>query len=284
MAKAGQPQSRSNKVTRAVGQGILVWNLLNLVDVMSVSPYATGVWIFGSLAVSMIFAIQLKKPADLAYGVVIAAYAYFIGRYQGLFPMLYLIWSFYRLGRRRSGEEEDPTVEGSPSPGNAYAGVWQRAAAYVIDMVIYILLVIPFSVAVGGLAESARPLNPYHQWINIALIMAFWLVLSAMEGSTGATLGKKAMGLRVVNVGGSKLTFSAALMRNFVKVPLWGVPQYLFPDTGILILLWSLGQVAVFLVAAFTRKHQAFYDILSNSVVLRHSPETYKKPETVIIF
>jgi len=276
-----QSQSTNQKFGKSIAKGLIVWQSFQAIDSFSVSPYSTGTWFFESLAISIIFSILLKKPTDLAYGVAIAAYAASIDRFSGILLMLYLMWSFYRLDKHHS-EENGLTSNTFCSSNSKPAGTLRRAAAYLIDLLILMLLLIPFSISVGGLASNTRPLNPYHQWINVFIALAFWLVLAAMESSVGATLGKKAMGLSVVNVNGEKLTFGAALMRNFIKVPLWTVPIYLFPDMDIMALLLSVGQIGVFSFSAFTEKHQALYDVLANSIVLRYSPALRETPESIV--
>lgn len=162
----------------------------------------------------------------------------------------------------------------------SYAGWFRRAMAFIIDLAIFLVIFVPFSVAIGGLAAHARPVNPYHQWIMIAVVSLFWLLLATMESLAGATLGKKALGLRVTDLNGNRLTFGDALIRNFVKVPLWTLPQYLFPKAT-LALLWGGGQIPVFLFCAFTAKHQAIYDLLAGSIVIRDTPSLRQMPEKI---
>ena len=252
-------------VFRSIGKGVIVWQFFQLIDLFSANPLSIGIWIFESLAMAIIFSILLGKPLDLAIGVIIAAYAAYIGLFPGLLPLLYLIWSFHRMAGLDSLEETAIAMRVT-----VYAGIWRRAMAFFIDCLVFLLLCVPFSVAVGGLAPSFRPLNPYYLLIYVGLGLVFCLLLSAMECSSGASLGKKAMGLRVVDLQGNNLKFGTAFARNFVKVLVWTIPRYFFPMPIIAIVLLG-GQLASFYMAAVTRRHQALYDVLANSLVVRYS-------------
>lgn len=280
--KSHQSQSanRMVRLSKSIVKGTLVWQLFQTIDVFSVSSQATGVWIFGSLAMSIIFSIFLRKATDLIFGVVIAGYAVFIGWLPSLPALIYFSWSFYRLDIHQL-EKQANTHDCYDA---RFAGVFRRVTASIIDALIVVLLFIPFSIAVGGLVANTRPLNPYHQWINIFIVLTVWLISTAMESSMGATFGKKAMGLSVAGPNGEKITFAAALMRNFIKTTLWTAPNYLFPELGILARLFlGLGQIGVFVFAAFTGKHQALYDIFANSVVLQRSSPRQEAHTNILI-
>ena len=83
---------------------------------------------------------------------------------------------------------------------------------------------------------------------------AGWLYFALQESSpAGATLGKRAMGLRVVDLGGGRISLARATGRYFAK---W---------------LSALPLGLGFLMAAFTEKKQALHDILAGTLVVEKS-------------
>ena len=82
-----------------------------------------------------------------------------------------------------------------------------------------------------------------------ALILA-WIYYASLEASPWqATLGKKAMGIRVVDRDGMRCSFGRTSLRLFSKIFLSG--------------LLTLG--VGYLFAAFTEKKQALHDLLADT-------------------
>ncbi len=254
---------------RSLVKAFILWQILQFVNIFSVSPYPTEVWLFGSLATSITFSILFKKPSELIYGVAIVAWVSFIHRFNEVFPLLYFGWSFYRFDKMHSQDIVQIDDSTYSSLAIEYGGFWRRAMAYGIDCFIFILYLIPVSIGVGGLNAVVQPVNPYHQSINMILVLIIWLILSMMESSVfKATLGKRALGLMVVDLSGSRLSLTTSLMRNFMKIPLWALPQYIFPESELLGLLF-IGQVAIFSVIILSRKKQTVYDMLAKTLVIK---------------
>ncbi len=95
---------------------------------------------------------------------------------------------------------------------------WPRAAAYLLDrLILGAALFLPRLISgVGRLGEQplSRAVLFRFSWTDIvcwALAAAYFTVLTA---ATGATLGKKAMGLRVVTKDGGKVPFLTVLWRE----------------------------------------------------------------------
>jgi uncharacterized RDD family membrane protein YckC len=122
------------------------------------------------------------------------------------------------------------------NPSNIYAGFWLRVAASLIDSVL-----LGF---VGGILGTKE---------NGLLALLIWLAyFSAMECSKyQGTLGKIALGLRVTDLNGTRLTPLNAVGRNLGKI------------------LSSLILGIGFLMAAFTAKKQALHDILAGTLVVK---------------
>lgn len=154
-----------------------------------------------------------------------------------------------------------PTIAVSAQPQAAssvsvaamrYAGFWRRLLAYVLDHVIVLsaAFLVGFVLAVLGLA-SALDSNGVDVFFNIFGVLATWLYFALQESGTHqATLGKRALGLKVFDMQGQRLTFGKATGRHFGKI--------------LSALILCIG----FFMAAFTERKQALHDQLAGTVVL----------------
>jgi len=144
------------------------------------------------------------------------------------------------------------------------AGFWKRVAAYFIDYVIltvftYIVL-IPLSilgVVVGGISgntDSAAGSIGMILTMGIGYLFIFvanmmypaWMHSSKYQ----ATLGKMAVGIKVVRSNGERLTLGRAVGRFFAY------------------LLSSITLCIGFVMAAFTQRKQALHDIICDTLVV----------------
>lgn len=86
-------------------------------------------------------------------------------------------------------------------------------------------------------------------------ILGGWLYHAKMESSAWqATLGKKALNLRVTDLNGARVTFNRATGRHFAKL-----------ITGLIPL--GVG----FMLAGLTERRQALHDMIASCLVLRDS-------------
>jgi uncharacterized RDD family membrane protein YckC len=134
-----------------------------------------------------------------------------------------------------------------------YAGFWLRAAALIIDGIILCpLTLISF-------AFKASLKDEYN--IGVALlylgflgfsIVAKWLYFALLESSGWqATLGKKALGLRVTDISGQRIGFGQATGRYFAKI------------------LSALTLFIGYMMAGFTERKQALHDMIASTLVVR---------------
>jgi uncharacterized RDD family membrane protein YckC len=142
-----------------------------------------------------------------------------------------------------------------------YAGFWRRVWAGLIDVSLEILLALllarlidaAFSLVgrtVGIEPESAAYVTGFA--FIVLLAVGGWLYAALSESSHyRATLGKRIMGLQVVNSAGGKLTFGQASGRHVMKF----------------LSLFSLG--FGFLMATWTKRHQALHDLPHDLLVIR---------------
>ncbi len=144
----------------------------------------------------------------------------------------------------------------------AYAGFWLRLAAYVIDnlllgFVLGNLLLRPLMGRQGGIPAN----DPWFLFTNsspqvTALLLLFlmgnWVYFSVSESSPWrATIGKKVLGLEVVDLAGKRISFARASARFFAKI------------------LSSMTLLIGFLMAGFTEKKQALHDLVAGCLVTK---------------
>lgn len=152
-----------------------------------------------------------------------------------------------------------------------YAGFWMRFLAYIIDgillgvacsiILVPLFLVMGVTAATGagdqdmesgGAAVLMALMGSFMVIIVIAIVVAAWLYFALMESSAKqATLGKLAMGLRVTDLEGHRITFGRATGRHFGKI----VSQ----------IILYVG----FIMAGFTQQKQALHDIMAGCLVVR---------------
>jgi len=130
----------------------------------------------------------------------------------------------------------------------AFAGIWKRSVAAVIDFALVFAGSGVLGVGVGVLSAFSPPVFEFV--VGIAWLLGgavSWLYFSLLESSAAqATFGQRAMGIRVSDSQGRRISFARATVRYFA--------------TGIA----GFGSVLVL----FTRKRQALYDLVSDCVVL----------------
>ncbi len=151
-----------------------------------------------------------------------------------------------------------------------YAGFWLRLAAYIIDYIVLQLVVgimsLPFMVGmITGIIAASKEASEGPEIIAIVgVIMSFvfviviislivgWLYYALLESSKyQGTLGKVAVGIKVTDTIGNKITFARATGRYFGKI------------------ISSMTIYIGFIMAGFTVKKQALHDIMSDCLVIK---------------
>jgi uncharacterized RDD family membrane protein YckC len=155
---------------------------------------------------------------------------------------------------------------------NVYAGFWLRLVAAIIDAFI---LGIPLTFIAFLLIASAIPFLTHTQdpmavmmtilprilFLLVIYLVASWLYWGLMESSSWqATLGKKALGLRVTDLAGSRPTFGRASGRFFAGRGIGFVPSI----GGLYFLIDCV-------MAGFTEKKQALHDMIASCLVVRNA-------------
>ncbi|MGC9398326.1 MAG: RDD family protein [Anaerolineae bacterium] len=123
-----------------------------------------------------------------------------------------------------------------------YADLWARFRALVVDVLLFCALFFPVTRVVKGVwLMSATD----HRWANglfitdplcltfLALMLLYFVLL---EGLVGATLGKWALGLRVISADGGRPGLGRSAARNLLRL-VDGLPA--FNILGIVLILRS---------------------------------------------
>lgn len=162
-----------------------------------------------------------------------------------------------------------PETQSAMAPIVLYAGFWRRVLAYLLDTILCWIVFIPLSLIMGigmfgtnpssysgndpaAAAHAAISALPGLMLFVLVEMFAIWLYFALMESSKNqGTLGKMALGLRVTDLDGNRLTFGRATGRFFAK------------------LLSSITLCIGFMMAGFTQKKQGLHDLVANTLVLR---------------
>src|SRR6202011_1884185 len=154
-----------------------------------------------------------------------------------------------------------------------YAGFWLRVVAYLIDSIVlgvgFMALFIPFAI-MTGLTAVLGNIHPgddprevggvlggtfFLGLFTVACLgfLGGWLYHAKMESSSWqATLGKKALNLRVTDLYGARVSFNRATGRHFAKLITGLIP-------------FGVG----FMLARLTERRQALHDMIAGCLVLR---------------
>ena len=164
---------------------------------------------------------------------------------------------------------------GDASALTDYAGFWKRVAAYILDALVLWIPNMLLSSLFGAneaaetylqakLAAGSDPqlaLQAFDTYLHalgpalMAQTMVTWLYFAACESSAWqGTLGKRALGIRVTNLTGGRITFMRATGRYFGKL------------LSAFILCFG------FLMVAWTQRKQGLHDLLAQTLVLNGRP------------
>ena len=152
-----------------------------------------------------------------------------------------------------------------------YAGFWMRFVAYIIDGIIItfleFLVVLPLLGLVGLKVfelstiqdlENADPefyvpiIASAITGLSLSILLITWFYYALLQsGTRQATVGKMALGIKVIDINGDRLTFARASLRYFSKI------------------LSGLFMMIGYIMAGFTEKKQALHDMIANTYVVR---------------
>ncbi len=152
-----------------------------------------------------------------------------------------------------SGAPPPPVWDAAPQSAQdvQYGGFWIRVVAYIIDAILLSFAsgVIGFATDMNMFEADYRNFNPAG---NLLSVVIGWLYFALLESSQrGATVGKMAVGLRVVTDQGQRLTFMNATGRYFAKF--------------ISAIILGIG----FIMVAFTDRKRGLHDMIAGTLVIK---------------
>jgi uncharacterized RDD family membrane protein YckC len=163
----------------------------------------------------------------------------------------------------------------------AIPNVLRRLAAYAIDVAILAVVLIPLSFGVQAMI-GYRAETGIGVWLASLLLIslpswAYFILFDA--SSSGATLGKRVVGLRAARVEGSPLGLRRAVLRTAVKLLPWELTHLtmfaLSPELGTfsglqLGLLWAVyALLALYLFVALRHEgRRSVHDLAAGAAVL----------------
>ena len=156
-----------------------------------------------------------------------------------------------------------PVTLGYDSPAYSevqYVGFWWRVLASIIDSIVTGIGGAIIGGVIGGvmgltLGASDSVLMVIELIGNIVGIIIGWLYSALLESSVHqATLGKMAIGVRVTDLNGGRISFARATGRHFAKI------------LSAIILLIG------FIMVAFTEKRQGLHDMIAGTLVVKGRP------------
>ena len=152
-----------------------------------------------------------------------------------------------------------------PVTFHGYAGFWKRAAAAIIDGMIAVVIglgiVFALGVVFGTAAQTAKEGRFIGKMVGVVI---GWLYFAGFESSSKqATPGKMAVGIKVTDADGNRISFGRASGRHLGK--------------GLSISLFFIG----YLMAAFTQKKQGLHDMLAGCLVVNKGES--KRSRTVLV-
>ena len=156
------------------------------------------------------------------------------------------------------------TAPDAGSPPAVLAGWWRRLGAYVVDAAVFIVVVgaayllggAIFGEDADGEMSGGAVLLVMLAYLGMLLVYAP-LLMGRVGGRNGQTLGKQALGIRVVRETGEPMSYGSGFVREIlVKQLLGGITAGVFTVVSCLWPLWD-------------RRNQALHDKMCGTLVVR---------------
>ena len=151
---------------------------------------------------------------------------------------------------------QQPVYAQQPA-GTGHAGFWIRVGAYLIDFIILMIVAIILGAMLGVSIFASSPgysssgaAGTFLVFFYLIFIIVFWLYFAVQESSSAqATVGKRALHIKVTDLEGNRIGFGKATIRTIVRfIPVIG----------------SIGC----LIIGFTEKKQGLHDMAAGTYVI----------------
>ena len=165
------------------------------------------------------------------------------------------------------GYQQQWAPPGPKLPPGELSGWWRRAGANVIDNLLMVLGAAAVFLVVWGLTgePEAAGVSAYLAYLFISLVL-YGLVyapfLMKRSGArNGQTLGKQALGIRVVRLDGQPVDYGNSALRE------WVARTLVFQLAGAFVL--GLATLLDYLWPLWDERNQSLHDKLASTVVMR---------------
>lgn len=158
---------------------------------------------------------------------------------------------------------------------------FKRIAAFGVDYLVVVAIGLLLFFFISPLIRDYFTTSPYSAQLAgfFSITLPVFLYFSISEGVFGRTLGKRALGLRVVRAAdGEKAGVGRALVRNLVKFTPWELAHFaiwhafIFTDSALAPVAYAALTVAyigifAFIVGLFIKKGRTLYDYAAGTLV-----------------
>lgn len=152
---------------------------------------------------------------------------------------------------------EEEAAGGNSNGEVKYAGFWIRWVAVILDGIIvnvaWAVVAIPLGIASYSMTGAES--NPVFNSLSLLMYPLMWAYYIFMTNKYQATLGKMALGLKVVAEDGQRAELGKIILRETVGKILSGI---------------TLG--IGYIMAGFTQKKQALHDMVASTAVVYKDP------------
>ena len=153
------------------------------------------------------------------------------------------------------------------APGGArYAPWWQRASAYLIDVSAVLTAIFTVAAPIFVLAgfRDSDPSDTAKAWLSVLFVVTTLVVgatyFIVLEGRSGQTWGKRALGVVVLAEDGSPCDYGRAASRELLGRLLIGTVAWL---------LFLLPGALSYLAALWDPERQTWHDRIGQTIVVR---------------
>ena len=146
----------------------------------------------------------------------------------------------------------EASLENAQDAEISYGGFWLRVIASIIDGILIQIVVFVGAFFIMRLVMGEGTEESLQIVANLVGLVITWLYYTLLESSNWqATLGKKAVGLKVTDLQGEQIGFGRANARYWSKI------------------LSALILMIGFLMVAFTEKKQGLHDMIASTLVVK---------------
>ena len=97
----------------------------------------------------------------------------------------------------------------------SYAGLGLRAVAAIVDGIILFVILWVVALVTGNTTDGGFSMQGTPAFLGFILWFVYYV---AMEGTSGATVGKMLVGIRVTTPDGGQIGWGAAVIRNLLRI------------------------------------------------------------------